>query len=440
MVDDTPPGPDGLPLLGSTVPWIRDPCGFRERCASEYGSVVNFTILGWDTYMLTDPSDVELVLENTDRFRKHEDSYEMLREIIGNGLVTSDGSLWERQREAIQPAFYMDHIQEYTEIMVDRTAETTASWEPGATISLQPEITRCTLEILVEAMFGEDIDTEAMGVYEAAEQTQGVMDPLNQVIQIFAPGWIKTVSVRRQEEALDDLDQIIYDILGERRQAEADRPDLLSMLLDSETEMSDRQIRDEMLTFLFAGHETTALTLTYAWDLLTRHPEVEARMHDEIDAVCDDRPTMEDVFEFEYLEAILKEAMRLYPPAHEVRREPVSDEVIGGYEIPAGSLLMLPMWVLHRDPQYWDDPESFRPARWLGENDRPAFAYFPFGGGPRRCIGQQFAMTEAQLVLATMAQDWTFQREYDELDLTAAVLLQPEGDVPMRVVPRDSHA
>jgi cytochrome P450 len=427
---ETPPGPRSLPLVGNTHQWARDPCDFRERCAEKYGHVVNYEILGWDAYMLTDPDDLKQVLEDRETFPKHGDSSEMLRDIVGEGLITSEGNLWERQREAIQPTFYMSHIQRYADIMFSRAEATTDRWRDGVTVDLESEMMRTTLEILVEAMFGEDIDLEARGIYEAVEAMQGPLKPRNQPITFFAPDWAPVPFLRRANRALDHLEAEIYDILDDRRNTETDRDDLLAMLLDSDAEMDDEQIRDEMLTFLFAGHETTALSLTYIWDLLTRNRDAEARLHEEIAAVVDGRPTIEDVFEFEYVEAVVKEAMRLYPPAHEIRREPADDVRIGGYRIPEGSLLVLPTWVLHRDDRFWDAPEEFRPERFLdADADRPEYAYFPFGGGPRRCIGQQFAMTEAQLVLATIARDWTMKRNYDDLELSASVTLRPKGNV-----------
>jgi cytochrome P450 len=210
------------------------------------------------------------------------------------------------------------------------------------------------------------------------------------------------------------------------------------MLLASYAAMADEQIRDEMGTVLVAGHETTALTLTYPLDLLSRNPEAERRLHEELTATVDGCPTIEDVFEFNYVETVVKESMRLYPPAFELRREPREDVQFGEYSVPEGALLLLSPWVLHRDERFWDAPESFRPSRWLDgvRDERPAFAYFPFGGGPRRCIGRQFAMTEAQLVLATLLDRWRFEREYDELDLSAAVTLKPRTDVEMTPLPR----
>jgi cytochrome P450 len=420
-------------VIGNSHQWARDPCAFRERCAAEYGPVVNYEMLGWDTYVLTDPADVKRVLEDPETFSKHADSTDQLREFLGDGLLTSEGDVWERQREAIQPTFFVDHIRHYADSMVSQAGATGERWTAGETVDVRSAMTRCTLDILVDCMFGPEIDPGERGLYEAVEAFQEPLKPSKQPITFFAPDWAPVPFLRRADRALEHIDAQIHDIAETRRGADDDRDDLLAMLLDADTAMDDEQIRDEMVTFLFAGHETTALSLTYVWDLLSRNPRAEARLHAELDEQVDGRPTIEDVFPFEDTEAAVKEAMRLYPPAHDIRRSPARDVETGGYEVPEGSLVTLPTWVLHRDERFWDDPEQFRPERFLdgGRDDRPAYAYFPFGGGPRRCIGQQFAMTEAQLVLATLASDWRLEREYDELDLSASVTLQPNHDVPM---------
>ena len=430
----TPPGPRGLPLVGNTHQWARDPNAFREQCAEQYGPVVNFEMLGWDTYMVTDPEEIERILvEESERFPKHDDSNSELKEIVGDGLITSQGDLWQRQREAIQPAFYMDHIREYADIMVSRSEEASDRWRDGESVEMREEMTRLTLEILVDAMFGRDIDIEERGLYDAVEAFQKPMQPKYQPITFFAPDWTPLPFLRRANRAHEHLHEQIDDIVDQRRRSDEDRDDLLSMLLDADTEMSDEQIRDEMMTFLFAGHETTALSLTFTWDLLSRNRGAADRMRAELDETIDGRPTIEDVFELDYTKAVVKESMRLYPPAHEIRRQPTDDVDIAGYRVPEGSLLVLPTWVMHRDARFWHHPTEFRPERWLGDgaSDRPDFAYFPFGGGPRHCIGHRFAMTEAQLILATLASEWTLDRQYDDLDVAAAVTLQPSDDVEM---------
>jgi cytochrome P450 len=469
-----PPGPRGLPLVGNTHQWMRDPCAFRERCAERYGPVVNYDVIGTDTYMLTDPEDVERVLvHESERFPKHEDSTQQLRRTLGDGLLTSDGSLWERQREAIQPAFYMDHIQRYVDVMVERSAVMVDDWADGDRIDVEQAMTELTLEILVDAMFADDggsaaadgvgerppdadgasatrptsIDLEARGIYDAVDDLREPLQPRNQPITFLLPEGAPVPFLRRAVRAREHIEDQIYDILEERRSLPADRQaeqdDLLSMLLSSDAEMDDEQIRDEMMTFLFAGHETTALTLTYLWDLLSRSPEAERRLHAELDASLDGRPGFQDLFDLDYTEAVVREAMRLYPVAHEIRRQPVEDVEIAGYTVPEGSLIVLPTWVLHRDDRFWEAPEEFRPERWLDRDDerrpgtlgtpsdRPDFAYFPFGGGPRSCIGRQFAMTEAQLIVATIARQYALDREYGDLDISAAVTLQPKTDVEM---------
>ncbi|WP_018257534.1 cytochrome P450 [Halomicrobium katesii] len=439
MTTTDAPGPRGLPVIGNSHQWARDPCAFRERCAAEYGPVVNYEMLGWDTYMLTDPADVKRVLEDPDTFPKHEPSNAQLEEFVGNGLLTSGGDLWERQREAIQPAFYMDHIRNYAERMVDQAAATADRWTAGESVDVRRAMTRCTLDILVDCLFGQEIDPAERGLYEAVEAFQAPLEPSKQPITFFAPDWAPVPFLRRADRALSHIDDQIYDIVETRRADEADRDDLVAMLLAADTAMDDEQIRDELVTFLFAGHETTALSMTYVWDLLSRNPTAQRRLHEELDALLDGRPTIEDVFDFEYTGAVIEEAMRLYPPAHDIRRSPATTVEIGGYTIPEGSLVTLPTWVLHRDERFWDDPEQFRPERFLdgGRSDRPEYAYFPFGGGPRRCIGQQFAMTEAQLILATIAREWTLERDYGDLELSAAVTLQPSHDVAMTPHRRD---
>ncbi|WP_396613941.1 cytochrome P450 (plasmid) [Haloferax sp. S1W] len=432
---DSPPGPRKLPLLGNTHQWTRGPCDFREQCAEQYGPVVNYELMGVDAYMLTDPDEVERVLTERNQFPKHQATNDLVLGMLGNGLITNSGKEWKQDREAIQPAFYMSAIKRYADIMVDRTEERMESWDTTTPLAMKEEMMVLTLDILTEAMFGP-IDLEARGLYRIVEELLKPTKTRNQVIAMVAPDWVPLPFLQRGQNALEEINGQIYEIIDSRRnsQNDADRKELLSMLLA--TGMSDERIRDQMLTFIFAGHRTTALTLTYVWDLLSRNPEAEARLHAELETVLGgDLPTAEDLSDLEYTEQVVREVLRLYPPVHEVRREPVSDVVINGYTIPEGALVVLPTWVMHRDERFWDDPTLFRPKRWSNEEpngrDRPASAYFPFGMGPRHCIGKQFALVEAQLVVATIAQEYTFERRYDDLAISPGLALQPKHTVEL---------
>lgn len=430
-----PSGPRQLPLLGNTHQWIRDPCEFKTRAAEEHDRVVHFNIFSTDTYLLTEPEDIERVfVEHGENFQKHRRTNEQKRKWLGQGLVTSDGELWRRQRKALQPAFYMDQIKSHVDSMVGRARDATDRWHDGQTVNMMDEMNRTMLEIIVESMFGEDIQIAERGLYQAVEEMKGPLKPKNQPITFLAPDWAPIPFLKRSIEARDHIRSEWYDLIEERRRSDEDRHDLLALMLKSDTEMSDEQICDEMMTFLLGGHDTTALTMTYTLDLLSRHPEVGEKLRAEIDETVDGKPGFEDIPELSYTENVVKESMRLYPAgAHELRREVVQDVTFGDYHVPAGSMVVQSAWVTHRDERFWGDPDTFRPERWDEDADRPEFAYFPFAGGPRRCIGAQFAMLEAQLVLSTLAKDWTFEREYDELELSATITLKPKNDVEMTV-------
>jgi cytochrome P450 len=291
-----------------------------------------------------------------------------------------------------------------------------------------------------------------LGIDLSAERVrtiQETLDPLGKrfepdPVRFVAPDWLPTRGNRDFEDAVGRLEGVVDDIVAERRgtegDADADDPpmDLLSILLRARNrgEVSDQQLRDEVLTMLLAGHDTTALTLTYAGYLLAEHPAAEGRLHAELDAVLDGAPTFADVRELTYLDRVLQETMRLYPPVYAMFREPLVDVKLGGYRIPEGAAVMCPQWAVHRSPRWWDDPERFDPDRWTRERatDRPRFAHFPFGGGPRHCIGKQFSLLEATLILAVIGREYRLDYCGDgPLDLQGSLTMHPEGGMPMRV-------
>ena len=456
MAHTRPPEPEGLPLLGHTVRYVREQADLFES-AAERGDVVSLRVLGMGRlYLLSNPADIEDVLvRGRGTFVKPSFSKDQLGELLGNGLVLSEGEFWQRQRGLMQPAFYRDRIERYAEYMTEHARETADSWVAGRAYDVQDEMKRLTLRIFVDAMFGTDVDYEAWGIRDAVAALQEPAKPNKQVVAQTVPKWVPIPMWRRYMAAIEQFEDLIAEMLAEKRDErsrEGTGDDLISMLLGARDEegerMTDEQVRDELVTMLFAGHETTAIALTYTWYLLGRNSEAARKLREELDSVLDAPPTAADLPELHYTEAVVKEAMRAYPPVPLIPREPTADVEIAGYRIPEGTMVLCPQVVAHRDERWWDDPQAFRPERWLddagevedgngnGDGDRPEYAYFPFGGGPRRCIGAEFATVEAQLLLATLARKWDVELVSKEpLETTVGPTLLPMNDV--EVVPRE---
>lgn len=334
------------------------------------------------------------------------------KRLLGEGLLTSEGEFHLRQRRLAQPAFHRQRIAGYAATMVEYAARTRDEWRAGETRDIAREMMRLTLAIAGKTLFDADVESEADEIGEALTTTFALF---NRVSLPFAQ-WLDRLplpATKRFQKARQRLDSTIYRIINERRAAAVDRGDLLSMLIaarDDEgdgTGMTDEQLRDEAMTIFLAGHETTANALTWTWYLLSQHPEVAARFHAEIDEALKGRlPSAEDFPRLRYTEMVLAESMRLYPPAWLIGRRALSDYQINGYRIPARSILLLSQYVTHHDARFFPDPFRFDPERWTPEarESRPKFSYFPFGGGPRLCIGEHFAWMEGVLVLATIAQ------------------------------------
>jgi cytochrome P450 len=324
-------------------------------------------------------------------------------------LIGSEGDFWLRQRRLIQPAFLRERVASYGANMVAAAERRLAAWQHGETHDMQVEMAQITLEIVAQALFGADVTAECRHVGIALEEALRCFVARMQN-PIILPEWVPTPTSLRLRRAVRRLDAIVYRMIEERRRRREERDDLLSLLLHAQDEdgsrMTNQQLRDETMTLFLAGHETTALALTWTWYLLAQHPEVEARLVDELERVVGGRtPTVADMSRLRYTERVIQEVMRLYPPVYAIGREAVQDCVIGGYHVPAGTTLLMSQWVMHRHPRYFPAPEVFNPDRWTEEHAKrlPKYAYFPFGGGPRVCIGNTFAMLEAVLVLATLA-------------------------------------
>ncbi|SFC45294.1 Cytochrome P450 [Halobiforma haloterrestris] len=443
-ISDRPPGPDGLPLLGNQLAFLRDPYGFMTRTAREYGDIAHWEDPTGPVYQLNHPDYIEQVLvQNNENYVKGERFQHILGPITGNGILNSEGAVWRRNRHQIQPAFRPDRIREYATMMTDFAMETLEDWEDGQTRLVHEDMMEVTLRIVARALFGADVDEHVDTVGAALGEFMAASENLAHLV---LPAGIPTPARRRIERAREDLDEVVYDLIEERKRNPTER-DVISKLLEGDeggdgpgTGMSVDQIRDEVVTLLLAGHETTALSLTLTFYLLAKNPRVERELVDELETVLDgDPPTMADLPELSYTEKVVKESMRLYPPVPGIVREPVKPDIIGGYEIPPGATVRMHQWVVHRDPRWYDDPLAFRPARWTDgmEADLPKLAYFPFAAGPRRCIGDRFAMLEARLLLATVYQRYHLELvPGTELNLRATITARPKDEIPMTVSER----
>ncbi len=440
-----PPGPKGSLIQGVMPEFTRDSLAFITRCR-DYGDVVRMRFLYQRVYFLYHPNDIEEVLStNAKNFIKARTlRTPFFQRLVGNGLLTSEGEDWRRQRRLAQPAFHRQRISGYGDVMVEYTERLMAHWRSGEVRDIYRDMMRLTLEIAAKTLFNADVSGDADKVGQV----------LSRMVKPFAAQatvkWIldNRLPTRAHREffaAAKEIDEIVYRIIGERRASGRDEGDLLSMLLaahdeDDGSQLTDRQLRDEVMTIFLAGHETTALTLSWCWYLLAQNPDAEKKFHAELDEVLAGRhPTVADMSRLKYTETIAKESMRLYPPAFGVGREALAECEIGGYRVPAAAQVFMFQWAMHRDPRYFEEPEQFRPDRWTEEftNALPKYAYFPFGGGPRACIGNYFAMMEIVLALATIGQRFKFSLAPDhEVSLLPAMSLRPKDGIRLIVEQR----
>jgi cytochrome P450 len=405
------PGPKQS-ILGSLVYLPgRDPIAFFNNLARTYGDIVSYRMGGEQMFFVNDPQHIkDILVTNNKSFMKGR-GLQRAKRILGEGLLTSEGAVHLRQRRLMQPAFHRDAVAGYGATMVAYAERMRDGWSDGATLDIAAEMNRLTLSIVGKTLFDADVESQAM---EVGEALTGVMDTFWMMMLPFADviEQLPVPKLRRARLSRVRLDRIIYRMIADRRASGRDHGDLLSMLLSAQDEeggggMTDLQVRDEAMTIFLAGHETTANALTWLWYLVSGAPETETALHAEVDRVLQGRlPTFSDVGSLPCVERVVTEAMRLYPPAWLVGRRALVDYPIAGYLVPARSIIIMSPYVLQRDRRYYTDPERFDPDRWTPEFRArlPKFAYFPFGGGPRQCIGESFAWMELILVVATIAQ------------------------------------
>jgi cytochrome P450 len=434
-------------LFGCLRPFQRDQLNFLRGVWRTYGDYVRIpTMPGYAVYLLTDPVAVEHVLvKNQKNYRKFEIVTRPIRMVIGDGLFTSEGAFWLRQRRLSQPAFLRGAILRRAAPMTAAVDGLVRAWNAapdGRPIDMVAEMTRLVLHIACTTMFGADAgpDADAIGAAQRAifDLIRHKMDHL-----LAAPLWVPTPRNRAFRAAKGLFDSVVLRLIETRRRAGPADNDVLDLLLaardeESGTGMSDRQLRDEVLTLLFAGLDTTTAGLSWAWHLLARHPEVQEALHDQAAARLAGRtPAADDLPHLPLATAVLEEALRLYPPAPGVPRRAIGADDINGYPLPASAIVTASQWLTHRHPAYWDEPDRFRPERFLPGNaaGRPKFAYYPFGGGPRACIGNHFALIESALILAGLVQRFSFLPADDrEVELDTTFVLRPKG--PLNLVVR----
>ncbi len=429
------PGPRGTIGLRNIFGFVTDQLSFMRSLADRFGDVVQLTMLGTPWFIVSHPDDIEAVFVKHARVMKRDDYAAVLERALGLGLLTSEGALWKRQRKLMSQAFVPKRIQSYADAMVRVTDAGLRPWRHAEEINLHQEMSRITMEVVAEVLFGAGVTkNDVTTVREAMEVINEFFANSPEVVVKLA-AWVPTPRNRRMAHAVAQIDELIFRIIADRRSSGEQRDDLLGTLLaaqdDDGAKMSDKQLRDEAVTLFLAGHETTALTLAHTMFLLSTHPEIERRLFAELETVLGGRlPTAADVKALPYMERVIKESMRLFPPAWTTGREAEEAVEIGGHTIPKGAQILISQWVVHRDPRWFPNPEGFDPDRWLAERAKelPRYAYFPFGGGPRVCIGNHFAMMEATLLLAIIVQRWQLELLPGErLELSPSVTLRQKG-------------
>ncbi|MBS1789378.1 MAG: cytochrome P450 [Acidobacteria bacterium] len=435
-----PPGPKS-PIPGvNLIRLRRNPIRFLSQIANEYGEIVYFKLGPQPVFLLNNPDLIrDVLVTHNKQFMKGE-GLQRAKKLLGEGLLTSEGDFHLRQRRLAQPAFHRQRIAGYASTMVEYAQRVSDGWQTGEAKDIAREMMRLTLAIAGKTLFDADVETEADEIGDALGEAMELFGyltlPFSQFLERLPLPIMKRFRAARQR-----LDETIYRMIRERRQSGEDRGDLLSMLMQARdiegdgAGMTDEQLRDEAMTIFLAGHETTANALTWTWYLLSQNPEAESRLHAEIAEVLGGRTaTAEDHPRLRFTEMVFAEAMRLYPPAWLIGRRALHDYKLNEYHVPARSILLMSQYVMHRNPKYFPEPDRFIPERWMSEacESRPKFSYFPFGGGPRVCIGENFAWMEGTLVLATLAQKWRMRLVPGHpVELHPLVTLRPKYGMKM---------
>ncbi len=450
-----PPTPKANPIFGTARRFRRAPLGYMQELVSEFGPAIHYRFfLNLWGYIFVHPQHNEHILQDNHKnyTKLPHPIFQILLPLAGKGLLTNDGQSWLRQRRLLQPAFHRKQINGFGQMMTAATEKRLNRWaraaRAGEVVAFDQEMMELTLEIVGRTLFNMDLTNAAHKVGDAFSE-------LNELIiaQATTPFSLYTMripfwpSTRKMAHDIRALDRLIYAMIAQRRQADSPGDDLMGTLLsagDEETGigMDEKQVRDELITLMIAGHETTALLLTWLFYRIGKHPDVEAQLHDEVDRILNGRlPTIEDIPKLVYTRQVVDETLRLYPPAYAISRAGHEADVIGGYATSPNAIITLSPYITHRLPEFWPQPQEFDPQRFTLTNsaDRPRFAYLPFGGGPRQCIGNSFSLTESVLVTATIAQRFRLRSPAAYIaELSPQVTLRPKGGMPLLIEARSA--
>ncbi|WP_370113246.1 cytochrome P450 [Streptacidiphilus sp. MAP12-33] len=436
----TPSGPRGLPLLGNLPSLARDPLGFFCHLRDTYGDWVPWAMGPKPCVFVSRPEDVNELLAGVETSFSPSELGWAFRHVLGEGVVTSTGDDWRRKRALVQPSVRPRQVRSYAATMVECADAVASDWHDGQRVDVQQEMTRLTQRVAVRTLFGVETAGREETIARAMAVAQQEIGAELRGATIFLPPWVPTPGRRRLRTAVVELDAEIARIIAEHRTAEAageERDDLLSRLLTARDEagapLSDRELRDESITLYIGGHETTSTTLTWAWHLLSGAPDARARLDAELaEVLADGRlPGFDDYARLPFTQAIVKEALRLYPPIWLITAVARPGATLGGRPVPEGTTVWSSQWSVQRDPRFFPEPDAFRPERWDADAPTPIpdHAWFPFGGGPRTCLGTRFAMVEAALVLATLAQRWRVEADPGEVEPFTGLTLQPKRPI-----------
>ncbi|MFC6724210.1 cytochrome P450 [Halobium palmae] len=442
MSSRRPPAPKPHPVIGNTYQFAKSPFDFVTRAKEEHGDVVSIDLFGRGTLnVATHPEHIrEVLVDDSEAYAKTRD----FSRAFGDGLLAIDDTRWSEHNRMLQPMFRGDRIREHTDTIRERVERRIDGWAVGDAVEIESQMNGLALEILFAVVLGRDLGVgEDEHLREAANRLGYWFEPISWTL----PEWLPTPARRKFRDARTTLREEGQRLIAERREEGVEGDDLLSTLLrasegDAPVELTDEQIYDQMVTMIFAGHETTATAMTFAWYLLATHPAARRRLHEELDEVLgDEPPTAEDLADLEFLEDLLSETMRLYPPVHTIPRRTRVDVDLGDYRIPAGEEVHLSVLQVHRDDRFYDDPMAFHPERWAEDSDagedRDEFAYVPFGAGRRSCLGRALALTEAKVVLATICQRYELEATKRAVELGGRITSRPKEGIEMRVTERD---